>query len=67
MAYTLAKTQCHHHAHGYAVGSCAKLHPLGWRWHCNAKACYAKLVVYNYAIPERVVLAEPIIGVDIAR
>ncbi len=30
------------------------------------KVCYARLVVYSYAIPERVVLAEPIIGVDIA-
>jgi hypothetical protein len=28
--------------------------------------CYARLVVYSYAILERVVLVEPIIGVDIA-
>ena len=48
------------------MGSCAKLYPLGWRWNCSAKVCYAKLVVYNYVIPERVVPAEPIIGVDIA-
>ena len=33
---------------------------------CSAKVCYARLVVYIYAIPERVVLVEPVIGVDIA-
>jgi hypothetical protein len=66
MTYTLAKTQCHHHACCYAVGSCARLYPLGWRWHCSAKVCYARLVVYSYAILERVVPVEPIIGVNIA-
>ena len=30
------------------------------------KVCYARLVVYSYAILESVVPAEPIIGVDIA-
>ena len=32
----------------------------------SAKVCFARLVVYNYVIPERVVPAEPIIGVYIA-
>ena len=30
------------------------------------KVCYANLVVHNYAIPARVVPAEPMIGVHIA-
>ena len=66
MTLTLAKTQCHHHARCYAVGSSAKLYPLVWRWHCSAKVCYARLVVYSYAILEIVVRVEPVIGVDTA-
>ena len=30
------------------------------------KVCYAKLVVYNYVIPETIMPAESVIGVDIA-
>ena len=66
MTYTLARTQRHHHARCFAAGSCARLYPLGRRWHCSAKVRYARLVVYSYAILERAVPVEPIIGVDIA-
>ena len=43
--------------------------PVGTHWGGDGivvqKMCYAKLVVYNYVILERVVPVEPIISVDI--